>query len=437
MADELDLIIQQLGLHPSATRIKKLMIYACCDRWEGDVQALAATDWQPLITALRQQHPTPEHLRTRLDALVGTLNKQADYFPVVDFIAGALAPFYPQPPVALGTDDEIPTQIEVADPSVEATELWRDLPDAMIQALAQEPDCDRLKKLLICAVRQYWETDSQKLANISIGELVAELRQQQSTLVGLQTTLSQVVQKLSKPVEYRIVADILVRHLRVLFSDATADATAALPTVVADTEMTVPDLVPPTTPQVNQTAIQRAREKAAGKSLDLFDLRLEVMKATNPLRAKILLFSILYYDFNFQPQDWANLKLYSLDGLLRSVLKVCDTVDFLTANLHDVARRQPDSEAYVDVITALLKCLKPAYSEAQPLRQQVIKTVSVADATQVMRPDDAGAIEINDDITEVDQAQEAPIVESPRIITNWQKDAAPVAEPAAVTQILA
>ena len=435
MADELDLIIQRLSLHPSATRIKKLMVYACHDRWESDAQALAAIDWQSLITELRQQHPTPEHLRAQLAALVGTLNKQAEYFPVATLIADALAQFYPHLPAASDPlNDEILTQGETATQLIEATEFLPDLPDPVIQALAQELDCDRIKKLLICATRHYWETDNQKLANLPIGELVAELRQQQPTLVGLQATLSQVVQNLSKPVEYRIVADIIVRNIRVLYGDAHADLAKVLP--IADADLTVPDLTPPVTLPVQQTVIQRAREKAVGKSLDLFDLRLEVMKTTNPLRAKILLFSILYYDFNFRPQDWANLKLYSLDGLLRSVLKVCDTWDALDSNLRAVARHQPDFAAYVDVITALLKCLKPAYSEAQPYLQQVIKTVSVADATQVVRHNDATAIEINDDITEVDVNQETPLIESPRIITQWQKDADPIGEPLAVTQIL-
>jgi hypothetical protein len=437
MADELDLIIQRLGLHPSANRIKKLMVYACCDRWESDAQVLATTDWPVLIKTLRHQHPTPEHLRARLDALVGTLNKQSDYFPVVNLIAESLAQFYPHPSTAPDpTSDEIPTQVETAAQLCNATPCLNDVPDAIIQALAQEPDSDRIKKLLICAVRNYWETDSQKIANIPIGELIAELRLQQSTLVGLQAMLSRVVQNLSKPVQYRIIADIIVRHLRVLFSDANTSSTAALPVTGADSEMTVPDPLPPAPPPVQQTVIQRAREKTVGKALDLFDLRLEVMKTTNPLRAKILLFSILYYDFNFQPQDWANLKLYSLDGLLRSVLKVCATWEALDTNLRAVARRQPDFEIYVDVITALLKCLKPAYTEAQPYLQQVIKTVSVADATQVVRQHDATVIAINDDATEVDRHQAAPPSEPPYIITDWQKDSAPAA-PLAVTQIMA
>jgi hypothetical protein len=435
MADELDLIIQQLGLHPSATRIKKLMVYACRDRWESDAIALAAINWPPLIQQLRQLHSTPERLKVRLDILVGTLNKQADYWPVVNIIITALTPLYPQSAVPT-LDDEIPTQIETTAQSLSAVNTLSELQAQFIQALAQEPDSDRIKKLLICAVRQYWETDSQKLATITIAELVLELQIHQPTLMALQTLLSQVVQNLSKPVEYRLVADTIVKHMRGLFIDVGACPVGRPDEIIADFEMTVPDPVPPTAPPVNQTVIQRARENMAGKLLDLFDLRLEVMKTTNPLRAKILLFSILYYDFNFQPQDWANLKLYSLDGLLRSVLKVCDTWDSLESNLRDVAQRQHDADAYDDVITAMLKCLKPAYTECQSYLQQVIKTVSVADATQVMRLNEATAIEISEDATEAGVSEDATLIEPPRVMTNWQQDEGAIAEPQTMTELL-
>jgi hypothetical protein len=432
MTDEHDLIIQQLGLHPSATRVKKLMVYACSDRWESDAQVLAAAEWPALIHQLRQLHPTPEHLRARLDALVGTLNKQAEYFSVVSIITDALAQFYPKlTPIAPQADD-IPTQIETTAQVVSVDELSKSF---VVQALTNEPDCDRLKKLLICATRQYWETNNQKLSTITFTDLVTELKQQQPTLVDLQTTLDQVVQNLSKPVEYRLVADVLIRHLQPLLHNP-ASAAIGIPAEAQaniDSDKTVPDLAAPAALPVRQTALPRGQETKASKSINLFDLRLEVMKTTNPLRAKILLFSILYYDFNYQAQDWANLQLYSLDGLMRSVLKVCDTWDAVESNLRDVAQRQHDAVAYTDVLTALIKCFKLAY--AATAHFQAIKTVSSADATQVVQ-NDATAIEINDDATEIDANQEATLIEPPQIITRWAPTESPVSPPA-MTEIFA
>ncbi|NJK54058.1 MAG: hypothetical protein HC936_17095 [Leptolyngbyaceae cyanobacterium SU_3_3] len=114
--------------------------------------------------------------------------------------------------------------------------------------------------------------------------------------------------------------------------------------------------------------------------IDLFDVRLEIIKYANPLRAKILLFSIVYYPFTNSAQDWSNLKLYSLDGLLRS-LTTCGSIADLQTKLETIAQQLSQPDDYAQVSHVLIKCLKPIYTQ---LQQQVCQTLqsSVAETTQ-------------------------------------------------------
>jgi hypothetical protein len=436
MTDEQNFMIQHLGLHPSALRLKKLMIYACHNCWENDAQRLNAIDWQSLAQELRYRNPTPEHLRACLDALVVTLNKPTEYLPLISTITEALKPLYTHviPPWHDPEDDDIPTQIEYANPPIDSElDALEPLSPQGLTILERDPDLIRIKKLLICTARNYWETDTQTLASTSLPQLVTELQAQHPTQLGLQTAITQVVQNLSKPLEYRRVANVILQHISELFvppSPGTRIPPVLETESTESVELTVPDPgnLPRTAqnqPPSPQTAIQRAHESSVDKPLDLFDLRLEIMKFTNPLRAKILLFSILYHDFDFTGQDWDNLKLYSLDGLLRNLLNVCDTWDAVVSNLQDAADRQRDPETSQDVASALMKALKPVYNVPRSHIQQIIKPFSVADATQVIHPHHDLALEISEDATEARMPPDATAVEgSNTIVTRWNNDEA-------------
>lgn len=99
---------------------------------------------------------------------------------------------------------------------------------------------------------------------------------------------------------------------------------------------------------------------------DLFDVRQKVFQQTNPLRAKILLFSSIYHPFCFSSQDWMNLKVQELDELMRQVLSACETANELHTKLHTTAQAFPEVEEYVGTAGVLFKYMKFLYGEQLP-----------------------------------------------------------------------
>ncbi len=361
MADECVLqvsqkIADQLQQDASAVRVKKLIIYACKNWWETDPDILGVTDLEKLVSELRQLHPSLDQLQARLKTLVGTLNKRDEYFPIAHLISQKMEALYAQSGFVEVTAIVSPPACH---PKIEE-----------IASRLQNLDLIRIKKLMLSTARNYWETDPLKIHHAQLQDLIDELWQGYPTLEELRAGFASVVKTLNKPVEYALIAEMILQEMRSLYLTQSSLPTELLP---PSDEVTAPDLL-----QVNHLPVAAS---ASTDLIDLFDLRLEIIKYANPLRAKILLFSIVYYRFSFSPQDWSNLKLYTLEGLLRSLTTVCGSIDDLQTKLQDTAQQLSQPDEFVDVAHILFKCLKPTYPK---LQQQVQRAMngSLADTTQ-------------------------------------------------------
>jgi hypothetical protein len=101
-------------------------------------------------------------------------------------------------------------------------------------------------------------------------------------------------------------------------------------------------------------------------SLDLFDLRQDVMQYTNPLRAKVLLFSLLYRTFHTEcVEETLLLKSHRLDQLLEDTLCRYPRYEQLAAHLRQTARKLDDPVEYDQVSCAILRSVKSYYSRQQ------------------------------------------------------------------------
>ncbi len=109
---------------------------------------------------------------------------------------------------------------------------------------------------------------------------------------------------------------------------------------------------------------------------NLFDLRQTVMRNTNPLRAKILLFSLLHHRYRSDRVEQAFLlKGYELDKLLARMLQTYDQLAVLTVQLKKTARRLDNPVEYSQTAAAILRAVKPLYQESPaPLVQQSPQT---------------------------------------------------------------
>ncbi|MBD1846485.1 hypothetical protein H6F89_24275 [Cyanobacteria bacterium FACHB-63] len=315
-------VIGELQYNPNAARIQKLLFYICRDEWESDCTRLDALSWYSLIEEVRQAYPTIAQLRSRLTYQIGTLNKSAEYALIGQIILSILERAYAQDATTIVTAPKRSTTLD------------------------QDVNISRIKKLLIYTCRRYWEANSSAIDQASTAELLNELMQRYPTLEDLRSGLSTIVKTLNKPTEYSLIAEIILREVELFYGEKESRS-----------------------------------EPAQAERIDLFDVRREILKYTNPLKAKILLFSAVYYVFEFCPQDWSNLKLYSLDGLLRTTLTQVETIDEFQQLLIHKASQLKEPETYLEIVPILTRSLKSSYNTLRQTLLISLSASSVADAT--------------------------------------------------------
>ncbi len=317
-------VVSQFEQDPNALRIQKLLLYVCKNRWESDSAHLDTASWRSLIEEVKATHPTIEQLRSRLAYQIGTLNKSVEYAPIGQMILAVLERVYAQNETTIVTVPKRSTTLD------------------------QDVNINRIKKLLIYTCRFYWEANSQVIEQTAVSDLIDELIKRYSSLEELRSSLSKIVKTLNKPIEYALVAEIILREVETIYG---------------------------------RKRLSFVVDRPIFEPLNLFDIRREILKYANPLQAKILLFSSAYYPFEFCIQDWSNLKLYSLDGLLRTVLTQVETIEALQQLLNDKANQLHNPESYLEIVPILTRSLKSNYSALRQSLLLSLKTSSIADTT--------------------------------------------------------
>ena len=326
-------LAEEIDYLSTSIRAKKLIFYVCRNHWENDPTRLNSVPLADLIADLHRLAPTPDQLRPLIDRFVQTLSKQVEYGLIANVIVDRLQRLY-QP------------ESEVALPSP-APEGERGLYEAIAQQLETEQNWLRIKKLMLYVCRQQWESDTAALNSISTVRLAQELHQLAPTSEQLELALSSVVRTLNKQAEYAEIARAIVHHLGQLYPHYQPQPQPAAAQLVPN----LPATSPPPATQLNP----------AVPFFSLLDARLGIMRHTNPLRAKIVVFSALHHSFTFEEQDWLNLKMHELDGLLQQLLATCQTYTDLEAVLYRAARQLQDSDENVPTATAVIKCLRAFY----------------------------------------------------------------------------
>lgn len=333
-------VAQLLEQHPNVARIKKLLFYACQQRWESDPNQLATVSMAALVTELRQRHSSSASISQQLDGLVKTLSRPQEYGQLAAVVVEAIGPLY-------GDRSTLP---EVPLPPVESVPepITPNVPEALYQqaaqSLASHANLTRIKKLLLCVCHNRWENDTAQLDRLDLVEVLRQVRRLAPEIHHLQARLDGIVKTLNKQMEYALVANLILEKLAILYSSKNGD-----------TPFTTPDL------QDGETAAPAILDVPPNPSISLADTRLVIMKFTNPLRAKILLFSSLHHPFSDSPQDWLTLRTHDLDGLLRSLLATCPTVDALNSRLQLAAQSLPEPDDYLQTASTLGKAVRPLY----------------------------------------------------------------------------
>lgn len=98
---------------------------------------------------------------------------------------------------------------------------------------------------------------------------------------------------------------------------------------------------------------------------DLFSIRSQLAQHANPLRAKIVLFSLLYRPFTSNSGDWSTLKQQDLGEFIRRVYNKYASLEELKRALTIVTAQLDDPTECDQAATAIYSVLKPYYLELE------------------------------------------------------------------------
>jgi molybdopterin converting factor small subunit len=376
----LDRIVKNLETHDNSTRIKKLMVYTCQSQWENELSILNQYEFSDLIQQLRASHFSLEQLRSTLYSFAETLNRQAEYLVVADTIVHQLEPLYSEP-------EESTQVVAVKSPPKASTQ-----PPWIVLETASELEADsnilRIKKLMLYVSKNHWETDSQILEQLNLADLIQDLRESYPSIKKLSAALKQQVQTLNRQADYIVVAKTILKVLQKLYTD-DSEITSVKSAKAARSQPPAP---PPTTlpsqantgnrntrkqvekdnpiefnrqsPLVQGQEIRQSATQATTSQTcpyDPFDLRLNVMKYTTPLRAKLLIFSVLYHPIKKTQHDWLLMKAKPLDDLLFELFSNCATLEELETKLYQTAQALEDTDENTQAAGAIAQSMKRLY----------------------------------------------------------------------------
>jgi molybdopterin converting factor small subunit len=377
----LDRIVKNLETHDNSTRIKKLMVYTCQSQWENELSILNQYEFSDLIQQLRASHFSLEQLRSTLYSFAETLNRQAEYLVVADTIIHQLEPLYSEP-------EELTQVVAAKSPPKAATQPpWIVLETA--SELAENSNILRIKKLMLYVSQNHWETNSQILEQLNLADLIQDLIESYPSIKKLSAALKQQVQTLNRQADYIVVAKTILKALQKLYTDdSEITRVKAAKAVRSQPPAPPPTRLPSPINRGNKNTQQRGdknkqsefihqqssgvKGQENGQNLtqdstskpcpyDPFDLRLNVMKYTTPLRAKLLIFSVLYHPIKKTQHDWLLMKAKPLDDLLFELFSTCPTLEELEAKLYQTAQAIEDADENTQAAGAIAQSMKRFY----------------------------------------------------------------------------
>ena len=370
------IIARQLAQDEQATRIYKLLTYVSEGAWVGDISSPNEAMIYRVLDQFLKQFTDLTLLRSHLHASVNTLSKPAEYSQIADTILEAI--FLARG----GGEDPTTTFLRVVSPLVHPqTTLYT----TIAAQLSQLPNQIRLKKLAFCAAQSIWEGDVAKLESMSWADVTKAIHQRHATRKELKKGLQQVVSRLSKPIEYSLLAEKLIDSLQALYQLSSVD----VPAIVAAELNLTPNLnnlnsseaeslanldevsrdthVPKSADVIPSSPWSDATGSSMVEAIDtvVFDLHFDIMKLANPLRLKHLLLILVN---SIEPEDTIEgmtLRQQSTIPLLATAFRLHRKPEILAIKLREIARKLPDSDEYETTIEAMMRAFKTRSSPPQ------------------------------------------------------------------------
>jgi hypothetical protein len=371
----IDEIVDYFNHHDEVDRIKKLMYYAHSRKWLSDDKKILILSTKNLVESLRAANNTIDELSYLMNRMVETLNRQDIYSNVANIIIQNFSKLY--------NDSEDTTQIVFVESKKQNDLVIHDyLIDRVVVSLEENIDSARIKKLIFCTCKKRWENNSHILDQYSWHDLIYELRQQNKTSHQLKQGLAKVVKTLNRQAVYSNISNIIIQALDILYKNpepqdkkvgqSNQENKVAIDNF--DTALIHGDLdyfyeEQGLNPQINKESVASSesvestgvKRDETEKVYNLFDIKMSLMQYANPLRAKILLFSVLDHNFDDSWQDWSVLRACELEDLIHQIYNQTQNISELESSLNNTAKMLPDKSEYQQAAQGVIKALKPYY----------------------------------------------------------------------------
>ena len=368
--------VQYLEHHPESIRIKKLIFCICQKSWENDLNILNGLCMESLVKELITQQETLESLTLSLYKLVKTLNRPKVYAGVAKAVVEQLGPIYRE----LDQETEV---IEVStNPHETHVSSATVLLEQAVSNLANHPETARIQKLVYAITKNSWENDLNRIQHYGLNNLITEMLNIYPDYNALKQAFIRLVNNINKKNLYIAISKVILNQIAGLYenlqqeemlpqSSSNSYSTQIIsisnndnyqsmePSSAGAFETSVIDV----TSEQMITELKQVQPppppSPPKQNYDIFEIRLEIMQYTNPLRAKILLFSLLFHPWDRSGQDWSTLRSYTLDDLLEQILQSGRSITEIEGKLYNMAKSLHDPDSHLQTASTVVEAVKP------------------------------------------------------------------------------
>ena len=389
-------VVRYLDSHEEKLRIKKLIFCICKKYWENEPNILNTVAMEDLVKELVQLKTNKEQLTFSVYKLVKTLNRPKVYLGVATVIIEQISQLYSN--IAAAYDNQLLLVEPEVNPSFttvnnDVNNEEDNLLRQVVSGIENHRETARIQKLMFAACKNRWENDQAVINNYGLKNIVLELQRNNPNFLSLRQTLKQVAEKINKKALYLALADIILTQLEPLYdtdnddeeednesksqilntqivhlkndSDSAAKTTSFSPSRSEPVDfsssiinLNEPQLVmelPLAEPASSNNNPSNSPQITA---YDPFEIRLEIFQYANPLRAKILIFSLLFHPWDRSGQDWSTLRSYTLEDLLKQLIQSGKSLQDIEVQLYNIAQTQMDTDANVQTASILVQTLQ-------------------------------------------------------------------------------
>lgn len=238
--------------------------------------------------------------------------------------------------------------------------------DEVVSILENDVNAQRITRLILFACKEIWENDASVLERTNLREIIRNLCAKYNQIEDIEAVLNSIVSKVNKKTEYALTANTIITQVKRLYEEEDTEVETTIsnscalqvPTYFVEPLNSMP---PP------------AREAEPLSNIGyLFDVRQKIIQQTNPLRAKILIFSTVYHEFSFSNErDWSLLKTQELDNLLRLLFDACPTLTDLESRLYKTASNLDNSDENTQAASIIIQAMTGCYTQEQQAQHQI------------------------------------------------------------------